>query len=127
MDVDVVIEETARDAAAEADRVATEEATKDAAAEAAKDAAEEAAKNAAAEAAKESIERADTETGDHTDGIPAAGALGTDPNAKASVAGKAVVGDDPSTSKEAPSKQASQGWRQLIRLHPGNGQHWSAN
>lgn len=103
MNVDVDVEGIAKDAVAEAGRIA----------------ADETAKRVDGEAGNES-------TGG-TDGIPAAGALGTDPNAKASVAGKAVVGDDPSTSKEAPSKQASQGWRQLIRLHPGNGQHWSAN
>ena len=62
MDVDTVIEETAKDAAAEADKLAAEEAAKHAAAEAAKAAAAEAtaveaaaveaAKAAAAEAAK---------------------------------------------------------------------------
>ena len=74
MDVDVVIEETAKDAAAEADRVA----------------ADEAAKAAQEETTKGSAEGGGKETGDHTDGIPAAGAPGATPVVEPPAAGEAV-------------------------------------
>jgi hypothetical protein len=94
MDVDVVIEETTRDAAAEADRIA--------ASRAAKDATVEVGKTAAEEATKESIERAGEETDDHTDGIPAAGAPGATSVIEPPATGETNVEDQPSTS-EAPS------------------------
>ena len=62
-DVNIVIEETAKDAAVEADRVADDEA----------------AKAAQEETTKGSAEGAGKETGDHTDGIPATGAPGATP------------------------------------------------
>lgn len=90
MDVDCVIEETAMDAAAEADNVAVGEAAKD----------------VHGEIAKEFAERVDKESSDHTDGIPAVGAPGatpaTEPSVEPLVAGGADAEDQPTTS-EAPS------------------------
>ena len=87
MNVDAVIKETARDATAEADRVA----------------ANEAAKDTQEEATKESAERAGKETGDHTDGIPTTGVLGATPVIEPPAAGEASVEDQPSTSGAPPS------------------------
>jgi hypothetical protein len=87
MEVDVVIEETARDASAEADKIA--------ASEAAKYATFEVSEATAEEAAKESAERAGEETDDHTDGISAAGALGATPATEPPAAGETIVEDQP--------------------------------
>jgi hypothetical protein len=110
MDVEATIEETAKDAAVEATKVAADEATKDAH--------EEAAKGSAAEAGKE--------TGDRTDGIPAAGALGTASVLQPPVARETVVEDQPSTSK-APLKQIPEDWRQLVRRPPWDVKHQGAH
>jgi hypothetical protein len=89
MDVDIVIEETTKNAAAEADKVT----------------ADESAKVAQEETAKGSAERAGKETGDHTDGIPATGAPGATPVMEPPVAGEAVFEDQPSTSEVPPSSR----------------------
>jgi hypothetical protein len=86
MDVDTAIGEIAKDAAAEADRVA----------------AGEAAKTAQDEATKGTAEGAGQETGDHTDGIPAAGAPGATPATEPPTVDETVVEDQPSTS-DVPS------------------------
>ena len=85
MNVDDTIEDIARDATAEADRVA----------------ADEAGKAVQEETTKGSAEGAGKEIGDHTDGIPAIGAPGATPVAEPPVVGEAVVKDQPSTS-DAP-------------------------
>lgn len=90
MNIDTVIEETARNAAAEADKVVADEAVKDTTVKAA-----EAAQEGAA---KKSAERAGKGTGDHTDGISAAGAPGATPVTKLPAVGEVGVEEQPSTS-----------------------------
>ena len=77
MDVDTVIDDTAKDASAEASRAAADEA--------AKDVREEAATGFAGEP--------DKETGNRTDNIPASGATGATSVPEPSVAGEMVVED----------------------------------
>nr|XP_020201662.1 myosin-3-like [Aegilops tauschii subsp. strangulata] len=86
MDIEATIEETAKDTAAEADKVAADEAVKEAH--------EEAAKGSAGEASKE--------TGSRTNGIPASGAPGATSVPESSAAWEAMFDDQPSTS-EAPT------------------------
>jgi len=99
MDVETVIEETARDAAAEADRVI----------------ADEAAKAAQEETAKRSAEGTGKEFGDHTDGIPAAGAPGATPVAEPPPIGE----DQPSTSDVPPSSSYLKAGDNLFISMPG--------
>jgi hypothetical protein len=89
MDVGIVIEETAKNAAAEADRVAADESTK----------------VVQEETTKGSTERAGKETSDHTDGIPATGAPGATLATEPLVAGEAVVEDQLPTSEAPPSSR----------------------
>jgi hypothetical protein len=103
LDIDAVIEETARDVATEADKIA----------------ASEAAKTAQEEPAKESAEEGGKEAGDRTDGIPAAGAPGATPATEPPATDEAVADDQPSTS-QAPStsKYLKVGENLLVNL-PG--------
>lgn len=81
MNIDTVIEETAKDVAAEAKEIAADESAKDIA------------------------EEASEESGDRTDGIDAAGAPGATPATEPPAAGEKVAGDQPSTSAvPSPSK-----------------------
>lgn len=89
MNVDIDIEGIAKDAAAEADRIA----------------ADEAARAAHEDATKKSAEEAGNKTSDPTDSNPAAGALGATPATRSLVASKAVVEDQPSTSNAPPSSR----------------------
>ena len=89
-DVDAIIEETAKDAEAEAAKFATEEAAKAVADETVRAAAEEAAKGSAGEVGKEN--------GDCTDSNSTAGAPGAAPVSKPSAAREKVVDDQPSSS-----------------------------
>jgi hypothetical protein len=77
MDVDTIIEETTKGAAAGDDKVAVDEA----------------AKVPQDETIKESAEEAGKEFGDHTDGIPAAGAPGATPATEPPAAEEGVVGN----------------------------------
>ena len=105
MNVDSVVEETATEAAAEADRVAADEAAKVAAAEADKLAADEAAKAAQGEIAKDSAEEASGEPSDRTDGKSTAGVLGAMPVTEPPAAREEVAEDQPSTSAVPPSSR----------------------
>jgi hypothetical protein len=86
MDVNAIIEETSKDAAAEAAKID----------------ADEAAKGSAGEAGKGSAGEDGKGIGDRTDGIPAAGVPGATSVPGSSTAGETVVEDQPSAS-EAPT------------------------
>jgi hypothetical protein len=103
MNIDIVIKETAKNAATEADKIA----------------ADEAAKDGQEKAAKRSAERTGKETSDHTDGVPAAGAPGATPATKSPLAGEIVVEDQPSTSNVPPSSRYLKVGDNLFIIIPG--------
>jgi hypothetical protein len=104
LDIDAVIEETARDATAEADKIALGEA----------------AKTAQEEPAKETADESGKEAGGRTDDIPAAGAPGATSVTEPPATEETVVDDQPSTSQVPPSSKYLKVGKNLFVNLPGS-------